>query len=169
MRLVHLPDALTEDAVALWHASALTRPCNDPHADLRQAVTGPCPAVLAALDGQDLLLGTAMVGYDGHRDWVSHLAVRPESQRSGLGRTLMQASEAWLRDRSVPKVNLMVGSAGLRSGGEAPPAGCGSRRGRPYAARRLRRAAVRGGTRGSVQAVAQLLDEGPDLVLSGVS
>ena len=94
----------------MWHASGLTRPWNDPHADLRRAVTGPCSTVLAALDEQDLLLGTAMVGYDGHRGWMYYLAVRPESQRSGLGRTLMQASEAWLRDGSVPKVNLMVRS-----------------------------------------------------------
>ena len=108
MRLVDLPDSLTEEAVALWHASGLTRPWNDPHADLRRARTGPCSTVLAALDEDDLLLGTAMVGYDGHRGWVYYLAVRPESQRSGLGRALMQASETWLRGRSVPKVNLMV-------------------------------------------------------------
>ena len=110
MRLVDLPDSLTEDAVALWHASGLTRPWNDPQADLRRAVTNPCATVLAALDEEDLLLGTAMVGYDGHRGWVYYLAVRPDSQRSGLGRALMQASETWLRDRSVPKVNLMVRS-----------------------------------------------------------
>ncbi|GAC1609279.1 MAG: GNAT family acetyltransferase [Mycobacteriales bacterium] len=110
MRVVHLPDSLTEEAVALWHASGLTRPWNDPHADLRRAVAGPCSTVLAALDEEDLLLGTAMGGYDGHRGWVYYLAVRPESERTGLGRTLMQASETWLRARSVPKVNLMVRS-----------------------------------------------------------
>lgn len=110
MRLVDLPDSLTEDAVALWHASGLTRPWNDPHADLRRAITSPCSTVLAAVDEVDLLLGTAMVGYDGHRGWVYYLAVRSDSQRSGLGRALMQASEKWLRDRSVPKVNLMVRS-----------------------------------------------------------
>ena len=49
-----------------------------------------------------------MVGYDGHRGWVYYLAVRAELQRSGLGRALMQSSETWLRERSVPKVNLMV-------------------------------------------------------------
>ncbi|GAC1611301.1 MAG: GNAT family acetyltransferase [Mycobacteriales bacterium] len=108
VRLVDLPDSLTEEAVALWHANGLTRPWNDPHADLRRAVAGPCSTVLAALDEADVLLGTAMVGHDGHRGWVYYLAVRPESQRSGLGRALMQASETWLRDRSVPKVNLMV-------------------------------------------------------------
>ena len=83
---------------------------------------GPCSTVLAALDEDDLLLGAAMVGYDGHRGWVYYLAVRPESQRSGLGRALMQASETWLRVRSVPKVNLMVrttNSAVIASAGGA--------------------------------------------------
>lgn len=108
MRLVDLPDSLSEEAVALWHANGLTRPWNDPHADSLRALAGPCSAVLAALDEANLLLGTAMVGHDGHRGWVYYLAVRSESQRSGLGRALMQACESWLRDRSVPKVNLMV-------------------------------------------------------------
>ena len=97
-----------DDAVGLWRTAGLTRPWNDPYADLARALASPSSTVLAAQDEASRLLGTAMVGYDGHRGWVYYLAVRPESQRSGLGRALMQASEAWLRDRSVPKVNLMV-------------------------------------------------------------
>lgn len=65
MRLVDLPDSLTEDAVALWHASVLTRPWNDPRADLRRARDAPCSTVLAALDEDDLPIGTAMVGTTG--------------------------------------------------------------------------------------------------------
>lgn len=47
-------------------------------------------------------------GYDGHRGWVYYLAVRPDRQRAGVGRDLMRASERWLIDRDVPKINLMV-------------------------------------------------------------
>lgn len=108
MRLVDLPDSLTEEAVALWQASGLTRPWNDPHADLARALTGPTSTVLAAEDEDGRLLGTAMVGHDGHRGWVYYLAVQPALRRSGLGRALMHASEEWLRERRVPKVNLMV-------------------------------------------------------------
>lgn len=108
MRLVDLPDSLTEEAVALWHASGLTRPWNDPHADLARALAGPTSTVLAAEDEDGRLLGTAMVGHDGHRGWVYYLAVQPALRRSGLGRALMHASEEWLRERRVPKVNLMV-------------------------------------------------------------
>lgn len=108
MRLVDLPDSLTDEAVALWHASGLTRPWNDPHADLARALAGPTSTVLAAEDEDGRLLGTAMVGHDGHRGWVYYLAVQPALRRSGLGRALMHASEEWLRERRVPKVNLMV-------------------------------------------------------------
>ena len=49
-----------------------------------------------------------MTGHDGHRGWVYYLAVHPDVRRRGLGRGLMQAGEQWLRERGVPKLNLMV-------------------------------------------------------------
>ena len=108
VRISDLPAARADDAVSLWHESGLTRPWNDPHADLQRALTGPTSTVLAAQDDRGAILGTAMVGHDGHRGWVYYLAVRTGSRRSGLGRQLMDASERWLLARGVPKVNLMV-------------------------------------------------------------
>lgn len=96
------------EAVRLWRATGLTRPWNDPEADLLRAVTGPASTVLAATDPNGRLLGTAMVGHDGHRGWVYYLAVDPEHRHEGIGRALMEASETWLRTRGLPKVNLMV-------------------------------------------------------------
>jgi len=49
-----------------------------------------------------------MVGFDGHRGWVYYLAVAPERRRAGLGRAMMDAAEAWLRERGAPKIQLMV-------------------------------------------------------------
>jgi len=102
-----LPLERVDDAVALWHECGLTRPWNDPHADLARAMAGPSSTVLAAVD-DDALAGTAMVGHDGHRGWVYYLAVRADRRGSGLGRELMRASERWLMDRHVPKVQVMV-------------------------------------------------------------
>ena len=102
-----LPLERAADAVALWQECGLTRPWNDPHDDLIRAMDGPSSTVLAAVDG-DALAGTAMVGHDGHRGWVYYLAVRPDRRRAGVGRELMQASEQWLIQREVPKLNLMV-------------------------------------------------------------
>jgi hypothetical protein len=102
-----LAPSLFEDALELWRETGLTRPWNDPRADLRRALAGPASTVLAGLaDG--ILIATAMVGYDGHRGWVYYLAVRPDHQRCGWGRVMMEACEAWLIERQVPKLNLMV-------------------------------------------------------------
>lgn len=107
MRIASLPDHLHDDAVTLWEECALTRPWNDPHTDLSRALGGPSSTVLAALE-QDQLIGTVMVGHDGHRGWVYYLAAAPERRGEGIGRALMDAAEAWLLERDVPKIQFMV-------------------------------------------------------------
>ena len=96
-----------DDAVALWHAAGLTRPWNDPVADLERALAGPASTVLAAVsDGR--LVGTVMLGHDGHRGWVYYLAVADDQRRRGAGSALVRASEQWLVERDIPKLQLMV-------------------------------------------------------------
>jgi ribosomal protein S18 acetylase RimI-like enzyme len=103
-----IPESLFPHAVALWHETGLTRPWNDPDADLRRAMAGSTSTVLAARDEAGALLGTAMVGHDGHRGWVYYLAVGPGSRRLGLGGALLRACEEWVRARGIPKIQLMV-------------------------------------------------------------
>jgi ribosomal protein S18 acetylase RimI-like enzyme len=102
-----LDERHAEAAVALWEAAGLTRPWNDARADFARAVRGPSSAVLGAFDGGELV-GTAMVGHDGHRGWVYYLAVARSADGQGRGRAIMAACESWLRERDVPKLNLMV-------------------------------------------------------------
>jgi ribosomal protein S18 acetylase RimI-like enzyme len=100
------PERVVE-ATALWHDVGLTRPWNDARSDIDRALRSPASSVLAGTqDGR--LIATAMVGHDGHRGWVYYLAVRRDARRAGVGREMMRACEAWLRDRGVPKLNLMV-------------------------------------------------------------
>ncbi len=107
MRIEPVRPQWLEDVVALWERTGLTRPWNDPLGDLRRAVDGPASVVLAGLvDGR--LIAAVMVGHDGHRGWVYYLAVSPDAQRKGHGRTMMSAAERWLGERGVPKLNLMV-------------------------------------------------------------
>jgi ribosomal protein S18 acetylase RimI-like enzyme len=97
----------TEAAVALWDEVRLTRPWNDPRADLDRALASPSSTVLAGrIDGR--LVATAMVGCDGHRGWVYYLAVAPSEMGQGLGRQMMRAAEKFLSERGAPKLNLMV-------------------------------------------------------------
>ena len=113
MEIVDLPDQLHGEVIALWHAAGLTRPWNDPDADLALALRTPTSTVLVALEA-DRLLGTVMLGHDGHRGWLYYLAVSDDARRRGVGTALVQAAERWLHARDVPKVQLMV-----RAGNEA--------------------------------------------------
>lgn len=106
--LIGAATARDADAViALWRACGLTRPWNDPGSDFALAVDGATSTVLVARDGE-AIAASAMAGFDGHRGWVYYLAVAPDRQREGLGRSMMAAAEAWLRERGAPKIQLMV-------------------------------------------------------------
>jgi len=94
----------------LWERCGLTRPWNDPSADLARALASPAGDVLVARVG-DTVIGTVMVGVDGHRAWVYYLGVDPDARRRGTGRALMQAAEEWAADRDAPKILLMVRSS----------------------------------------------------------
>ena len=93
--------------VALWGECGLTRPWNDAVADARLALEGPASTILGIRDG-GTLVGSVMVGFDGHRGWVYYLAVAPGHRRFGRARSLMAAAEDWLRERGAPAVRLMV-------------------------------------------------------------
>ena len=99
--------------IALWEECKLTRPWNDPARDFALAIDSPASTVLVAREG-DVLAGSVMTGFDGHRGWVYYLAVASDARRRGLGRALMAAAEAWLKARGAPKIQLMV-----REGNEA--------------------------------------------------
>ena len=98
-----------EAVVALWQQAGLTRPWNDPQADFDLALGGPASTILLARQ-QEQILGSVMVGFDGHRGWVYYLASDPDRRGTGIGRQLMQAAEDWLRQRGCPKIQLMVRS-----------------------------------------------------------
>ena len=93
--------------IALWDACGLTRPWNDPAADYARAIEGATSAILLMRE-DDRIIASVMLGFDGHRGWVYYLAVAPERRRAGLGRAMMDAAEAWLRERGAPKIQLMV-------------------------------------------------------------
>jgi ribosomal protein S18 acetylase RimI-like enzyme len=116
MEIAPLPPALRGAAVALWHDAGLTRPWNDPDADLQRALDSPASEILGGVEAGQLV-ATAMVGHDGHRGWVYYLAVRPDVRGRGHGRRMMRACEEWVAARGIEKLNLMVrGDNGVARG-----------------------------------------------------
>jgi len=109
MTLVIRPFAKADEAavVALWRAAGLTRPWNDPHADIaRKQTVQPELFLVGELEGA--IVASAMAGYDGHRGSVYYLAVSPAHQRSGYARAVMAEVERRLEALGCPKLNLMV-------------------------------------------------------------
>lgn len=105
--IIELDDSHVDAVVALWERVGLTRPWNPADQDFLRAYRRPSSTVLGLLEGS-LLLGTVMVGHDGHRGWAYYLAVHPAQQGRGIGRRLMSAAEGWVRAAGVPKIQLMV-------------------------------------------------------------
>ena len=112
--IVELDEAVVSAAAHLWAECGLTVPYNDPEADFLRALRGPSSTILGIRaepvpgDASSGLIGTVMVGHEGHRGWIYYLAVRPEHQGRGLGSALIRAAEEWLDERGVPKAMLMV-------------------------------------------------------------
>ena len=120
MSLATLSIAPIEDAdvaavIALWQRCGLTRPWNDPAADIALARRGPNSTVLTGRDG-GAIAATAMVGHDGHRGWVYYVAVDPDRRANGHGRAIMNAAEEWLRQAGIPKLQLLVRRDNAKAG-----------------------------------------------------
>jgi ribosomal protein S18 acetylase RimI-like enzyme len=96
------------DLIALWEQCDLTRPWNDPSRDIDRKLARDPEHLLVAEGAEGGLIGSIMIGYEGHRGWVNYLAVRPDHQGTGLGRRLMAEAETRLAALGCPKVNLQV-------------------------------------------------------------
>ena len=93
--------------IELWRECRLIRPQNDPNKDIDRKMAFQPDLFLVAEDSGEVV-GAVMVGYEGHRGAINYLAVRPDCQRKGYGRAIMQAAVTKLKALNCPKVNLLV-------------------------------------------------------------
>jgi len=110
-----IADADIPAVIALWQACGLTRPWNDPAADIALARRGPHSTVLIGRD-DGAIVATAMVGHDGHRGWVYYVATEPGRRGKGYGRAIMNAAEDWLRAAGIAKLQLLVRRENVKAG-----------------------------------------------------
>jgi ribosomal protein S18 acetylase RimI-like enzyme len=79
---------------------------NAPARVLEQKLRWDDRLLVAERAGQ--VLGSLMLGYDGHRGWLYRLAVTPSARRCGLGRALVREAERLLAEIGCPKINLQL-------------------------------------------------------------
>jgi ribosomal protein S18 acetylase RimI-like enzyme len=97
----------TEAVVALWEEAGLTRPWNDPRKDIERKLTVQ-PDLFLVVEHDGEVLASAMIGFDGHRGWVSYLAVDATHRGRGFAAALMAEGERLLTELGCPKIMLMV-------------------------------------------------------------
>ena len=57
---------------------------------------------------EDKIIGSIMIGHDGHRGWVNYLVCHPDHRRKGVATALMNRAREVLLERGCPKMNLQV-------------------------------------------------------------
>jgi ribosomal protein S18 acetylase RimI-like enzyme len=110
-----IADADVEAVVALWQRCGLTRPWNDPHADIALARRRDNSTVLVGREA-GAIVATVMAGHDGHRGWVYYVAVDPDRRKRSHGRMIMGAAEDWLRSAGILKLQLLVRRENVQAG-----------------------------------------------------
>ena len=99
-----------EAVVRLWQQCGLTTPQNNPESDIDRKTAMNDDLFLVGLINNEIV-ASVMGGYEGHRGWVNYLAVIPQWQSYGLGKTLMGKLETQLAKLGCPKINLQVRTA----------------------------------------------------------
>jgi ribosomal protein S18 acetylase RimI-like enzyme len=106
-RIVKYDSEFQDQVVDLWRKCNLIVPQNAPLEDIEKKVEfQPELFFVALLERQ--VIGSIMVGYEGHRGWINYLAVSPEYQRRGYGKAMVKRAIDELRRMGCLKVNLQV-------------------------------------------------------------
>lgn len=96
-----------EAVIDLWKKCNLIVPQNDPAEDIQKKLDfQPGLFFVALLGGQ--LIGSVMVGYEGHRGWMNYLAVLPDYQKRGYGKKLVDKAIEELKKLGCLKLNVQV-------------------------------------------------------------
>jgi len=93
--------------IELWSSTGLLWPNNNPVRDIDRKLDDS-PWGFLVMTEDDHIIGSIMVGYDGHRGWVNYLACHPARRRRGVATALMSKVGEMLAARGCPKINLQV-------------------------------------------------------------
>jgi ribosomal protein S18 acetylase RimI-like enzyme len=110
--MVQLRPMIVEDipaALSLWQGlpGIGLRDADSPAALAKYLARNPGSSFVAEIEGGNLI-GVSLAGHDGRRGYLHHVAVKPEYQKLGLGRQLVDACLAALKADGIEKVHLWV-------------------------------------------------------------
>ncbi|WFP65175.1 GNAT family acetyltransferase [Mesorhizobium sp. WSM4904] len=106
--IVEYADRYFDGVDALWrNAFPNDPPWNAAHISIPEKVRYQPNLLLVAI-GADQVVGSIMAGYDGHRGWISRIAVLQSHRRNGIGEALIHEAERRLADLGCVKINLQV-------------------------------------------------------------
>lgn len=101
-------DAHFSGVEALWRqAFPNDAPWNEAALAIPEKMRFQANLMLVALDGA-IVAGSLMAGYDGHRGWISRVAVLATHRRKGVGQALLAEAEERLAALGCVKINLQV-------------------------------------------------------------
>ena len=101
-----------DQKLSLWQKCKLIKTLNDPNKDIDRKLKVKDDLFLV-IEYNNLIIGSAMAGYDGHRGYVYYLAIDPIHQNKGLGKLLMDNIEKKLKEIGCPKINIFIRSSNI--------------------------------------------------------
>jgi ribosomal protein S18 acetylase RimI-like enzyme len=97
-----------EGVETLWNeAFPNDKPWNAAVVAIPEKISFQPDLMLVALQS-DEVVGSIMAGYEGHRGWLSRVAVLKSHQNGGIGQALISAAEERLAALGCLKINLQV-------------------------------------------------------------
>ena len=108
-RIIKYSSRFQAAVVDVWNQCDLVVPENDPVEDIQKKLDFQ-PELLFIELVDRRLVGSVMVGYEGHRGWMNYLAVLPSFRHRGYGRKLVERAITELKKIGCLKINLQVRS-----------------------------------------------------------
>ena len=101
-------DAHRDQVVRLWQdVFAYEAPHNAPAIVIDKKLAVADDLFFVAVAG-DVVVGTIMAGYDGHRGWIYSMAVDPDHRNRSIGSRLLSFMEERLASLGCVKINLQI-------------------------------------------------------------
>jgi len=98
--------------IDLWKKCNLIKSWNDPNKDIDRKLKVN-DSLFLIVEFNKVIIGSAMIGYDGHRGSLYYLAVDPKHQGKGVGKMLMKEIEKRLIEIGCPKINVFIRNSNI--------------------------------------------------------